>query len=365
MQPRRITLVADELLGYAGNGLGTATTFLAVALARVGHRVEVPLRRPDPYAAPRSRMDATLRERGRPHPAGSPGETSVQPPYFARMRGVELALRADPPEVVVVQDLGAPGYSALRLRHLGLAFESTSFVVYCHGTRQWVTDMARKVRVLPGALGISALERAAIELADVAVSPSAYMVEWMQRQGWRLPETTLVIPLLTRSGATGEPPPERAGVDGDRRVERLAYFGRLEERKGVRPFVAGLNSLDPQLLDGVELEFIGRRTNPRYIETGHRRSAPLRERPAVASARFLRDGSSTSARRWRGSAGRGRSPSCRRSRTTRPSLSTNACGRGIPFVQSGRNEQADRAGRPGAHALRDDPEGAAAAALKR
>ena len=260
MQPRRITLVADELLGYAGNGLGTATTFLAVALARVGHRVEVPLRRPDPYAAPRSRMDATLRERGRPHPAGSPGETSVQPPYFARMRGVELALRADPPEVVVVQDLGAPGYSALRLRHLGLAFESTSFVVYCHGTRQWVTDMARKVRVLPGALGISALERAAIELADVAVSPSAYMVEWMQRQGWRLPETTLVIPLLTRSGATGEPPPERAGVDGDRRVERLAYFGRLEERKGVRPFVAGLNSLDPQLLDGVELEFVGRPT---------------------------------------------------------------------------------------------------------
>ena len=41
MQPRRITLVADELLGYAGNGLGTATTFLAVALARMGHEVEV------------------------------------------------------------------------------------------------------------------------------------------------------------------------------------------------------------------------------------------------------------------------------------------------------------------------------------
>jgi O-antigen biosynthesis protein len=260
VQPRRITLVADELLGYAGNGLGTATTFLAVALARVGHRVEVlyvgqiPTR---PLDLEWTRLYESVDVRIRPVP---PGETSVQPPYFARMRGVELALRADPPEVVVVQDLGAPGYSALRLRHLGLAFESTSFVVYCHGTRQWVTDMARKVRVLPGALGISALERAAIELADVAVSPSAYMVEWMRRQGWRLPETTLVIPLLTRSGATGEPPPERAGVDGDRRVERLAYFGRLEERKGVRPFVAGLNSLDPQLLDGVELEFVGRPT---------------------------------------------------------------------------------------------------------
>src|SRR6266511_965172 len=38
---RRVTFVADELLGYVRDGIGTTTTFLSVALARMGHRVEV------------------------------------------------------------------------------------------------------------------------------------------------------------------------------------------------------------------------------------------------------------------------------------------------------------------------------------
>ncbi|TMK72728.1 MAG: hypothetical protein E6G50_03470, partial [Actinobacteria bacterium] len=42
MTSRRITLVADQILGYfRTGGLGTATTFLALALGRMGHDVEV------------------------------------------------------------------------------------------------------------------------------------------------------------------------------------------------------------------------------------------------------------------------------------------------------------------------------------
>ena len=260
MQPRRITLVADELLGYAGNGLGTATTFLAVALARMGHEVEVLYFGKTPTGPVDSewrrlyeRVDVRVRPVLR-------RETSVEPPHFTGSREVELALRSEPPDVVIAQDFGAPAYCAVQLRRLGLAFESTLFVVYCHGTRQWVADMARKTRVLPGALAVTRLEQAAIELADVAVSPSAYMLDWMRQQGWRLPETAMVIPLLTRSGATGEPPPEPARTDGARALERLVFFGRLEVRKGVRPFVGALNALEPQLLADVELEFLGRAT---------------------------------------------------------------------------------------------------------
>jgi glycosyltransferase involved in cell wall biosynthesis len=43
-------------------------------------------------------------------------------------------------------------------------------------------------------------------------------------------------------------------------VERLAFFGRLEERKGLKQFAAGLNQLDPELLRDIELEFLGRAT---------------------------------------------------------------------------------------------------------
>ena len=40
--PKRITLVTDELLGFVRTGgIGTATSYLAVALGRMGHEVEL------------------------------------------------------------------------------------------------------------------------------------------------------------------------------------------------------------------------------------------------------------------------------------------------------------------------------------
>ena len=258
---RRIAFVADELLGYAGNGIGTTTTFVSLALARMGHSVEVIFagRTPSGPVDPewqRLYDDAGVRVREVPH-----SDKRVEPGYLARTRDVEAALRADPPEVVVVQDLGAPAYTSLRLRRLGLAFEHTAFVVFCHGTRQWITDVSRKARVLPGAQAVTVLERASVELADAVVSPSAYLVDWMRSEGWQLPEQTFVIPHLSRAGATGQPPP--APTQGqEARVGRIVFFGRLEERKGVRPFLAALNTLERGLLEQLEVGFIGRPTPP-------------------------------------------------------------------------------------------------------
>jgi glycosyltransferase involved in cell wall biosynthesis len=255
--------VADELLGYAGNGIGTTTTFVSVALARRGYDVRVlfagtpPTTRVEPewqrlYDETGVRVDVLPRS----------GE-QVEPSSFARARDVEQALRDEPPDVVVVQDLGALAYTAVRLRSLGLAFERTSFVVFCHGTRQWITDVSRKVRVLPGAQAVSLLERASVELADAVVSPSGYLVDWMRGEGWQLPERTFVIPHVSRAGATGREPPSAPEL---RAVERVAFFGRLEDRKGMRPFVEALNMLEPELHEQIEVEFIGRPTPPWPVE---------------------------------------------------------------------------------------------------
>lgn len=260
---RRIALVADELLGYVRDGLGTTTTFVAVALARMGHQVEVLYLGSTPEGTVTPEWQELYDEAGvviRPV-ARSGG--AVEPTVFARMRDVDRALREEPPDVVLVQDLGSPAYTALRLRHLGLALERTLFVVLCHGTRQWTTDVSRKVRVLPGAQAVTVLERASLELADVVVSPSAYLLEWMRDQRWQLPARTFVIPHVTRSTATGEPQPTRVGAGGPgEAVERIVFFGRLEERKGIRPFVGALNALEAELLERVEVEFLGRPTEP-------------------------------------------------------------------------------------------------------
>jgi glycosyltransferase involved in cell wall biosynthesis len=260
----RIVFVADELLGYAGNGIGTTTTFVSLALARMGHDVGVLFAGPPPAAPVDPEWQRLYDEAGVRVETVPAAPRDVEPPHFRRARSVETALRADPPDVVVAQDLGAPAYTAIRLRSLGLDFERTAFVVFCHGTRQWITDVSRKVRVLPGALAVTVLERASVELADAVVSPSAYLVDWMRGEGWRLPERTFVIPHVSRAGATGEPPPGPPEQPGA--VERVAFFGRLEERKGVRPFLAALSSLEPELLRRVEVEFLGRPTPPWPIE---------------------------------------------------------------------------------------------------
>jgi hypothetical protein len=193
---RRITLVANELRGfYPAGGMGTATTFLALALARMGHWVDIllswqPQRSLDPYWAT-VYAEAGVRIQRVP----DSGER-VEPQRFAVMRNVELALRAHPPDIVVVHDLSAPAYSALRLRQFGLALEDVLFVVFCHGTRRWITEMSGRIAVpdMRSVLADSLLEQASLELADVVVSPSAYLIRWMQEQGWRLPERTRVIP---------------------------------------------------------------------------------------------------------------------------------------------------------------------------
>jgi glycosyltransferase involved in cell wall biosynthesis len=253
----RVTLVTDELLGYTRTGgIGTATTFLALALGRGEHDVDL-LYAAEPPQQPLADEWARLYEEAGVGIRILPrSDTPVEPSYFGRMRDVEQALAAAPPDVVIVQDLAAPAYTAIRMRTLGLAFEDTLFVVYCHGTRQWITDAARKVRVLPGALGITMLEQASIELADVVVSPSRYVIDWMQAQGWKLPAGSRVIPHLTRSVATGAPQPRMKAAEGP--VRRVAFFGRLEERKGIVPFIDGINALPPELLERIDVDFIGR-----------------------------------------------------------------------------------------------------------
>jgi hypothetical protein len=70
-----------------------------------------------------------------------------------------------------------------------------------------------------------------------------------------------VIPLVRQATAMEEPLSVGGDANGDRPVERLVFFGRLQKVKGIEPFVGGLNALAPDLLEGVELEFLGEPTS--------------------------------------------------------------------------------------------------------
>jgi glycosyltransferase involved in cell wall biosynthesis len=254
MMPRQITIVASELLGRAGTGgAGTADSLLAVALGRHGHSVRL--------------LIASGREIGPLNPEWmrryeSAGveirvlerEPAVRPPYLAPPFEVLQALRENPPEVVIADDWRGLAYLALRARQTALALAETAFVIHCHGPGRVLTEFAQKVPDTPERFGEQIAERSSIELADVVVSPSEWLLDWMRVHGWPVSENEQVIQYLRESAAfdeTPEPAPPATGI------RRLAFFGQLREGKGIRLFVDALGALEHDLLEGVEVVFLG------------------------------------------------------------------------------------------------------------
>jgi glycosyltransferase involved in cell wall biosynthesis len=266
----RVTIVASQALGYGRcGGPGVATTYLGLGLARAGHRVEIlHVGEPAPIgvdpAWARRYEQAGLTVRVLPR-----SERRVEPHVLARPRDVASALAQDPPDVVIAEDFAAPAYVALQLRRLGLGFERTLFAVFCHGTWR-LAKLGRRVEIQPRTLLLDRLEQACVELADVAVSPSRYLLDFMAGQAWRLPARSEVIPHVTEAVALDADPPRLSRSNEEAPVERIAYFGRLEERKGIRPFLDGLNAVRPELLQGLGLVFVGRSTKgwtPERVES--------------------------------------------------------------------------------------------------
>lgn len=256
MTGRRVTVVASEILGMPRTGgAGTADSLLAVALGRHGHRVQL-------LVGPGRGFQLTPEWRRRYDEAGvvvRPVEpaTEIAPPFLAPSTAVFDALRADPPDVVVVDDWRALAFAALRARQLDVALEATAFVVHCHGPARMLAEFARKVPDTLARFGEEVAERACFELADAVVSPSVWLLDWMRERGWPVPESARVIQYLRESSALGEPP---APAGPASRVRRLAFFGQLREGKGIRIFLAGLEQLEPELLDGIEIAFVGTET---------------------------------------------------------------------------------------------------------
>jgi glycosyltransferase involved in cell wall biosynthesis len=254
---KRIVLVTNEILGLVRTGgAGTATTFLSFALAHLGHDVEILFTDTSITGEIDAEWAKRYAERDIAVRRLETSDERVEPRSFTIPHAVQQALAEDTPDVVIANDWAGPAYAALRSRNLGLDFQQTTFVVYCHGPNQWLYDARHKLGRSLGSFELQALERSSIELADVVVSPSAHLIRWMRGLGWAL-HRAVVVPYFTRSAVEG---PSVTKVDPATKLTRLAFFGRLDEAKGVEPYIDALNELPVDLLAEIELLFVGKET---------------------------------------------------------------------------------------------------------
>ena len=152
---------------------------------------------------------------------------------------------------------GLAFYSLLAKRQ-GLAFGDSTFVVSAHGPTFWVKEGSQDYIRNLGELEIDFMERVSVSAADIVVSPSQYLLGWMQQNGWELPERTYVAPYVLPQGLLSE---NSAPRQSNNKINEIVFFGRLEIRKGLKLFCDALDELCADRVDRkFEVTFLGKET---------------------------------------------------------------------------------------------------------
>jgi glycosyltransferase involved in cell wall biosynthesis/GT2 family glycosyltransferase len=255
----KICLVANEILGaHRNGGIGTATSHLSVLFANHGHDVTLcyvghnPLDTYDPWAMIYYVTGVKL-----DHYRGS--SSHISPTWMKHSIDVFEHLRGSAFDIILFQDWMALGHACAVAKRTGLAFERTTLATISHSSTPWIMEANQVFPSTAESVALCHMERQAIELSDALISPSAYLRDWMTEAGWDLPEKTRVIPYFLGGSqhlGTASPSRDPARRDPDGPI-RFAFWGRLEQRKGINLFLSAL-AADELKPFNFAISFIGR-----------------------------------------------------------------------------------------------------------
>jgi glycosyltransferase involved in cell wall biosynthesis len=323
-----IAFISREMAGLDKNGgIGTATRHICEHLAHGGQH-EIHCYHTGNAGRDRRGFEQTMRSSGiRMRHINADANTAGG--YARRPYQIYETLRSTQHDVYVFHDFMADGFFCLPAKKYGKAFAHAKLGIITHGPSLWVDEGNGLVSVSPARLSLYDMERLCCELADFLVSPSDYLLDWMRERGYRLPERSVRIPNFTSPPDALDAVPARGRL-APADIHELVFFGRLEERKGIRVFCDALNRLSPELLAGREVSFLG--------QQAHYDAATIRAwlRPALDKAefavRFFSDFSTTQARGYLRRPGRlAVMPSLRENS---PCVVSECLENGIPFLAS-------------------------------
>ncbi|CAL8463815.1 g3349 [Coccomyxa elongata] len=156
-------------------------------------------------------------------------------------------------DVLQVHEWGGVFTDIVTYSHFRQFRPGLRIAINSHGGHYWSTQgqLPRPTDIM--SLRIDNGERATLEYADIALSPTRYIASWLRQRGWRLPDYRLPVPNMIAD--LDQAPKERV----EKPVWRVAFFGRLEERKGIKLFVDAVQRLPKEILEKPEFEsyFVG------------------------------------------------------------------------------------------------------------
>jgi O-antigen biosynthesis protein len=262
-RPLRICIASQEFVGPTRNGgIGTAYTSLARALADAGHQVtclHVDARHSSPDEM--TKWIKTYQGYGLtlvPLPETTKPALLAPLQFIKSYDTLQWLRKNDRFDVIHFPECEAPGYHSLIARQQGLGFGRTIFCVGLHSMIAWVQTANQVYPTEVDDLARDFMEQQSVALADIVVSPSRYLLEWIAERGWQMPPDCYVQQyVLPQSARTALP----AAAEHARQVTELVFFGRLETRKGAALFCDALDRLPAAVAKKIKaVTFLGRET---------------------------------------------------------------------------------------------------------
>jgi glycosyltransferase involved in cell wall biosynthesis len=255
----RICIATEDIVGPVRNGgIGTTYSALSELLAGLGHDVTIL------YLNGHEVENGTIDEWIEYYAAKSvrfvpvPNYTVLDRFHTGPNRWLQAPynmlkyLAEHPMDVVHVSEWRGSGYLSLLAKRQNLAFQNTLFIVKT--SAPWIWNRlygSQPIERIDDLAKVHA-ERLSVEYADVVVGGSLHLLRWMSSQGYKIPsDYTFVQPNVATFDHLADLLKQRKWEAGKRYpIDEIVFFGRLEARKGLLPFVQAIKRL---LREGKEL----------------------------------------------------------------------------------------------------------------
>jgi glycosyltransferase involved in cell wall biosynthesis len=241
----RVCIVTPEILGPIRNGdIATVYTSLATILAYEGHEVTILLTCDrcesgtmagwqNSYAS--KGVTLTPLQRSGRHAMAQTADAATSYEVLVWLRDNQARF-----DVVHFGEWRGLGYYSLLAKRQGIAFSDLAMCVKTHGPISLFDPELSQLELIVQDF----MERESVRLADVLLSPSNYLLQWMLKDGWKLPDATFVSPHPVLSLRAPRPVDrgDRADLD-PKGIRELVFFGPLHTGKGLTLFCDAIDRL--------------------------------------------------------------------------------------------------------------------------
>ena len=169
-------------------------------------------------------------------------------------------------DLIEFPDWQADAFVPVNMKKNFNLYEQTKIIVKLHSPSEWAFNGMGKLNWTENDVQIFHMEKYAFENADIQVSPSVHLLDWCRNQGWKVkPDASICrnpmsLPINCESVAHKFNFTNFELSQIPARKE-IIFFGRFEERKGIKEFIDAirhLNNILPNFSGEFEITFVGK-----------------------------------------------------------------------------------------------------------